>query len=601
MSNLILERISRLRDKMAKEHIDMVIIPHVDPHQSEYMADHWHLREFFSGFNGSAGTFVAGMDRALLWTDSRYFLQAAKQLEGTGIELMKEMLPSTPSVNEYITGCLRPGQTVGVDGMLFSVKAYESLKESLESNGIKLVADFKPADGIWLDRPPLPADKVFIHEEHFAGQPCTEKIKEILDKVRAEGAQATVVCALDAIAWTLNLRGSDVKYNPVFTSFLYLADEGSTLFIDANKLSPEVEAYLNANGIATAPYGSIGEFLSALPADLKVLIDPASSSSSLQTYLGDRCVLGTSPVALLKGVKNPVQIQGMINAHVRDGVALVKAFMEIQRKVSVNEPLTEIGVAEILTKYRSQQPYYFDDSFGTICGYRGHGAIVHYEADAESDASLHPEGLLLIDSGAQYLDGTTDITRTIALGTPTDDERHDFTLVLKGHIALASAVFPEGTRGSQLDILAHQYLWKEGKTYLHGTGHGIGHFLNVHEGPHSIRVQENPVTIYPGMITSNEPGLYVTGLYGIRTENVILSEEAYDTEIGKFLKFRTITMFPIDIDLCETSIMTDEEINWLNDYHRTVRKTLSPYLNDDEREWLNNATRKLSRNCEHIL
>ena len=559
MSNLILERISRLRDKMAKEHIDMVIIPHVDPHQSEYMADHWHLREFFSGFNGSAGTFVAGMDHALLWTDSRYFLQAAKQLEGTGIELMKEMLPSTPSVNEYITGCLRPGQTVGIDGMLFSVKAYESLKESLESNGIKLVADFKPADGIWLDRPPLPADKVFIHEEHFAGQPCTEKIKEILDKVRAEGAQATVVCALDAIAWTLNLRGSDVKYNPVFTSFLYLADEGSTLFIDANKLSPEVEAYLKANGIATAPYESIGEFLSALPADLKVLIDPASSSSSLQTYLGDRCVLGTSPVALLKGVKNPVQIQGMINAHVRDGVALVKAFMEIQRKVSVNEP------------------------------------------DAESDASLHPEGLLLIDSGAQYLDGTTDITRTIALGTPTDDERHDFTLVLKGHIALASAVFPEGTRGSQLDILAHQYLWKEGKTYLHGTGHGIGHFLNVHEGPHSIRVQENPVTIYPGMITSNEPGLYVTGLYGIRTENVILSEEAYDTEIGKFLKFRTITMFPIDIDLCETSIMTDEEINWLNDYHRTVRKTLSPYLNDDEREWLNNATRKLSRNCEHIL
>ena len=585
-----MERISRLRDKMAKEHIDMVIIPHVDPHQSEYMADHWHLREFFSGFNGSAGTFVAGMDHALLWTDSRYFLQAAKQLEGTGIELMKEMLPSTPSVNEYITGCLRPGQTVGIDGMLFSVKAYESLKESLESNGIKLVADFKPADGIWLDRPPLPADKVFIHEEHFAGQPCTEKIKEILDKVRAEGAQATVVCALDAIAWTLNLRGSDVKYNPVFTSFLYLADEGSTLFIDANKLSPEVEAYLKANGIATAPYESIGEFLSALPADLKVLIDPASSSSSLQTYLGDRCVLGTSPVALLKGVKNPVQIQGMINAHVRDGVALVKAFMEIQRKVSVNEPLTEIGVAEILTKYRSQQPYYFDDSFGTICGYRGHGAIVHYEADAESDASLHPEGLLLIDSGAQYLDGTTDITRTIALGTPTDDERHDFTLVLKGHIALASAVFPEGTRGSQLDILAHQYLWKEGKTYLHGTGHGIGHFLNVHEGPQSIRLNDVPATLTPGMLTSNEPGIYRAGIHGIRCENLVLTVEAFTSEFGRFFRFETMTLFPFDRTLFDTAIMTPEEINWVNGYHEQVYSRLSPLLTPSQQQWLREKT-----------
>ena len=317
--------------------------------------------------------------------------------------------------------------------------------------------------------------------------------------------------------------------------------------------------------------------------------------------LGDRCVLGDSPIALLKGIKNATQLKGMVEAHVRDGVALVKAIMEIQRMLSAGEKLTETGVAKLLSKYRGMHEYYFDDSFGTICGYKSHGAIVHYEADEISDAEIRPDGLLLIDSGAQYLDGTTDITRTISLGHPTDDERHDFTLVLKGHIGLACAVFPEGTRGSQLDILAHLPLWKEGKTYLHGTGHGIGHFLNVHEGPHSIRTNENPVTIHAGMVTSNEPAFYVTGKYGIRTENVILAEEAFDTEYGKYLKFRTITMFPIDLDLCDTSIMSDDEIRWINDYHRTVRETLTPYLNADEREWLKNATRKLSRNSEHIL
>ncbi len=601
MNERIVSRIGKLRDKMKQSGIDLTIVPHVDPHQSEYMSAHWHLREFFSGFSGSAGTLVVTASEALLWADSRYFLQAAQQLEGTGIKLMKIAIPGTPTINEYIINTLQPGQKVGIDGMLFSVNSYNELKDLLAKKGIGLVSDFKPADGIWLDRPALPDNKVFIHDESLCGQSCSSKISEVLTEVKKSGANSTVVCALDAIAWVLNLRGSDVKYNPVFTAFLYLAEPKSTLFIDSNKLSPEVESYLSANNIATAPYDSIGEFLENLPSSAKVLVDPASSSSSVAIALGERCILADSPIALMKGIKNPIQLKGMIEAHVRDGVALVKAFMEIERKLAEGERLTEMGVAMLLSHYRGLHEYYFDDSFGTICGYRGHGAIVHYEADEKSDAEIKPDGLLLIDSGAQYLDGTTDITRTISLGNPTDDERHDFTLVLKGHIGLADAVFPEGTRGSKLDVLAHLPLWKEGKTYLHGTGHGVGHFLNVHEGPHSIRTNENPVTIHAGMVTSNEPGLYITDKYGIRTENVILAEEAFDTEYGKYLKFRTITMFPIDINLCDTSIMSDDEIRWINDYHQTVRETLSPRLNEDELKWLKNATRKLSRNSEHIL
>ena len=480
MNEHITSRLAKLREKMRQCHVDLAIIPHVDPHQSEYMSDHWHLREFFSGFDGSAGTLVVAPERTLLWTDSRYFLQAAEQLQGTGIDLMKIALPGTPTINEYVTDTLSNGQTVGIDGMLFSVNAYEELRRELSAKGIRLVSDFKPADGIWSDRPGLPENKIFIHDESLCGQSCSEKIAEVLDRAKKAGADATCVCALDAIAWTLNLRGSDVKYNPVFTSFLYLSKDGSTLFIDNRKLTPEVEAHLAANKIATAPYESLGSFLSRLPESTKVLVDPASSSSSVAISLGDRCVLGDSPIALLKGIKNATQLKGMVEAHVRDGVALVKAIMEIQRMLSAGEKLTETGVAKLLSKYRGMHEYYFDDSFGTICGYKSHGAIVHYEADEISDAEIRPDGLLLIDSGAQYLDGTTDITRTISLGHPTDDERHDFTLVLKGHIGLACAVFPEGTRGSQLDILAHLPLWKEGKTYLHGTGHGIGHFLNVH-------------------------------------------------------------------------------------------------------------------------
>lgn len=595
MKTDIKSRLEALRAEMDKAGVDLAVIPHADPHQSEYMSSHWHLRGFFSGFTGSAGTLVVGKEEACLWTDSRYFLQAAQQLEGTGIKLMKEGIPGTPEISEYIINSLPAGATVGIDGMQFSINAENSLRKELNAHDIKLDTTFRPADAIWTDRPALPANKAFIHELKYSGEATADKISKILNAINQKGADSILVSALDELAWTLNLRGSDVKYNPVVTAFLYLGKENSTLFIDEIKLDDKTNAYLTANGISTAPYDGVATFLSRLPETEKVLVDPASTSSAMASPLGNRMVTEKSPIPLMKGVKNEVQIAGIHAAMKRDGVALVRAMMDIEQMLSEGKTLTEMEVGRILTRRRSEQPLYFDDSFGTIAGYRGHGAIVHYEATPESDSTIEPDGLLLIDSGAQYLDGTTDITRTIALGSPTEDERHDFTLVMKGHIALGSAIFPEGTRGSQLDALARHFLWNEGKSYLHGTGHGVGHFLNVHEGPQNIRLNENPATLVPGMLTSNEPGLYITDKYGIRCENLILTVPAFTTEFGNFYKFETVTLFPFDIKLFDVNIMTEEEICWLNAYHKRVYDTLSPELNKQECAWLEKKTIPLTK------
>lgn len=598
MKTDIKSRLEALRAEMNKAGVDLAVIPHADPHQSEYMSSHWHLRGFFSGFTGSAGTLVVGKEEASLWTDSRYFLQAAQQLEGTGIKLMKEGIPGTPEISEYIINSLPAGATVGIDGMQFSINAENSLRKELNAHDIKLDTTFRPADAIWTDRPALPANKAFIHELKYSGEATADKISKILNAINQKGADSILVSALDELAWTLNLRGSDVKYNPVVTAFLYLGKENSTLFIDEIKLDDKTNAYLTANGISTAPYDGVATFLSRLPETEKVLVDPASTSSAMASPLGNRMVTEKSPIPLMKGVKNEVQIAGIHAAMKRDGVALVRAMMDIEQMLSEGKTLTEMEVGRILTRRRSEQPLYFDDSFGTIAGYRGHGAIVHYEATPESDSTIEPDGLLLIDSGAQYLDGTTDITRTIALGSPTEDERHDFTLVMKGHIALGSAIFPEGTRGSQLDALARHFLWNEGKSYLHGTGHGVGHFLNVHEGPQNIRLNENPATLVPGMLTSNEPGLYITDKYGIRCENLILTVPAFTTEFGNFYKFETVTLFPFDIKLFDVNIMTEEEICWLNAYHKRVYDTLSPELNKQECEWLEKKTIPLTKDIQ---
>lgn len=588
-------RLKELRQLMAADGIDAVIIPQTDPHQSEYVARHWKVREYFSGFNGSAGTLVVTATQALLWTDSRYFIQAARQLDGTGITLMKEGLDGTPDIEQWLTDSLPAGATVGIDGMVYSATATARLIEALEPAGINVVIDFDPAR-VWADRPALPQCKVFVHDIRHAGEDARTKIEGVLCRAGQKRASAVFISALDEIAWILNIRSNDVHYNPVATAFLYLSDKGSTLFIDPAKLTDEVTAHLSAHGVATAPYDSVLDFAAALPTDATVLVEPARNAVALVNALGDRAIVADSPVAVAKAVKNDVQLSGVRAAMARDGVALVRSLIEIQRRAAgEGEPLTETGVCEILYRNRKAMPLFFDESFGTIAGYGPHGAIVHYEPTAESDVAVRNGNLLLIDSGAQYLDGTTDITRTISLGTPTPQQRTDFTLVMKGHIALASAIFPTGTTGTQLDVLARQFLWKNGLSYLHGTGHGVGHFLNVHEGPQRISFGSFTQPLVPGMITSNEPGLYREGVHGIRCENLVLTVKAMDTEFGQFLRFETLTLCPFDLALFDTSIMTDEEIAWLNDYHTRVRDTLTPLLaNDEERQWLAAATAPLN-------
>ena len=593
MSENIKARLGELRVQMKKAGVSAVIVPQGDPHMSEYLSAHWQARRMLSGFTGSAGDLVVTLDEALLWTDSRYFLQAGVQLAGTEIKLMKDGLPETPSIAAWLCEKLQGGETVGINGMVFSTGAKEDLEMKLNAHGIALNAGFDPLDAIWTDRPELPKGKVFVHDIKYAGKSARDKIATLLENVKGQMARATFISALDEIAWILNIRSNDVKYNPVVTAFLYVSPDGSTLFIDPDKTDAAVKAYLDGEGVQTAPYSSVADFLSKLPENARVLIDASRTAAGITDLLGKRAVRGTSPVAMAKACKNDVQLAGVRAAMQRDGVAMVCSLCEIQARVKAGEDFTEMDVADVLRKYRSQSPLFFDESFGTIAGYEAHGAIVHYEADEESNAKVEPKGLLLIDSGAQYLDGTTDITRTIAMGEPTAEEKRDFTLVMKGHIALGSMIFPQGTCGTQLDAIARQYLWKEGLSYLHGTGHGVGHFLNVHEGPQSIRLNYVPAPLTPGMITSNEPGLYREGVHGIRCENLVLTVDAMETEFGRFYKFETLTLCPFDLSLFDTELMTNQEIEWLNAYHARVREALSADLEGDALEWLNKNTQAL--------
>ena len=591
-------RLTALRAKMAAKGIDAAIIPQNDPHQSEYISDHWQLRRYFSGFTGSAGTLVVTADTALLWTDSRYFLQAGQQLQGSGIELMKEGLEDTPTITEWLVANLQAGNTVGLDGMVNSATAMTAMIKALEKHGINVEAAFDPADGTWPDRPALPACPIVVHDQKYAGVSARQKIKDALELARRnDGADAIFISALDEIAWLLNIRSTDVKYNPVVTAFLYVADGATTLLTDPVKVTEPVRRYLAEQGVSTEPYKETLAFIAAIPHDKRVLVEASRNAAAIVAALGDRAILGDSPVALAKACKNDVQIAGVRAAMARDGVALVRSFMEIERRAAgEGEPLTELGVCEILLRERSKAPEFRDESFGTIAGYGPHGAIVHYEPTAESDVAVKNGNLLLVDSGAQYVDGTTDITRTISLGEPTAAQKRDFTLVMKGHIALGSAIFPAGTTGHQLDVLARHFLWNEGLNYLHGTGHGVGFFLNVHEGPQSVRLNHVPTPLMPGMLTSNEPGLYRENVHGIRCENLVLCVPAMTTEFGRFLRFETMTLCPFDLKLFDTTIMSDDEIAWLNAYHTKVRETLLPMLaTDDERQWLLARTAELKR------
>ena len=589
MKQSIKQRVDNLRAILRNEGIQAFIIPSTDPHMSEYVAPHWQSREWISGFTGSAGTVVITLDDAGLWTDSRYFLQAAEQLKDSGIALYKEMLPETPSIPSFLKSKLHDGDCVGIDGSVFSTAEAHALKNDLAQAGISFKSIADPMNQLWSDRPSMPDAPVFIHEMQYAGKSIEEKLSAIRQEMAQNNVESILISALDEIAWTLNLRGNDVHCNPVFISYLFITSTDVHLFIQPNKLTQEVADYLHASAIQTHDYAEIGTFLHTLTAK-NILLNPQKTNYALYTAINPACNIceGASPITLLKSIRNEQEIAGIHNAMTRDGIALVKFLKWLEEAVPQGNQ-SEISVDKKLHQLRAEQPLYMGESFDTIAGYKAHGAIVHYEATPESDAKLAPEGFLLLDSGAQYLDGTTDITRTIALGELTEEEKEDYTLILKGHINLAMAVFPEGTRGAQLDALARIPIWKRGMNYLHGTGHGIGHFLNVHEGPQSIRMNENPITLRPGMLTSNEPGVYKTGSHGIRIENLILTTVAGEGMYGRYLQFETVTLCPICKKGIIKSLLNAEEIEWFNHYHLTVFNTLSPYLNEEEKSWLQQA------------
>ncbi len=593
MNTIIRKRLEALRTWMQAEKADAFIIPSTDPHISEYVAPHWQSREWISGFTGSAGTVVVTRDKAGLWTDSRYFLQAAQQLEGTGIDLYKEMLPETPGISEFLCRELEAGNTAGIDGYVFSMLDARQLRKELANKQIELKNMADPMDSIWTDRPALPQAPACIYGTQYAGRTCREKLEDIRQEMKQAGTQALLLPALDEIAWTLNLRGSDVHCNPVVVSYLLIDEEEAHYFIELQKLTPEVKAYLEDNRVTCHAYTDLLPYLRQLKAST-LLLTPGKTNQAVSEAVPESCriVEGASPVALLKAVRNEQEIAGLRKAMQRDGVALVKFLKWLEEAVPGGQE-TEISVDRKLHELRAAQPLYKGESFDTIAGYGAHAAIVHYEATPETDVPLQPRGFLLLDSGAQYLDGTTDITRTIALGPLTEEEKTDYTLILKGHIDLAMAVFPEGTRGAQLDVLARMPIWQHRMNFLHGTGHGVGHFLNVHEGPQSIRMNENPVALRAGMLTSNEPGVYKAGSHGIRTENLVLTVPAGEGMFGRYLKFETVTLCPICTKGIVRELLTQEEADWLNQYHRTVYEKLSTDLDEDERYWLKKACEKI--------
>lgn len=584
---------------MSEKGIDAVVITGTDPHQSENPPAHWRGREWLTGFfsdNGTNGTAVVLQEEAYCWTDSRYFIQAEEQLAGTGFKMMKEDGPEAVDLIDWLTEHMQEGQTVGIDGMTFSVSLAQRMEQELNDNGIKLNDNFPQFDYIYPERPERPKNKLFVHEETIVGESVDSKMTRIMTEVKAELGNAVMLSALDDIAWATNLRtAGDIAYSPIYVSYLYLDEQGRRiLFVDSDKLTAEVSAHLQKYNVETREYDSVIDFVGGLDKSIRLLIDPEKTSRGLYDHIACTPVFGGSRLAKLKSIKNDTMLSNLEIAMEKDGVALTRFFMMVEKEYPTGK-LTEVELGKRLRALRLSDTSCVDESFASIIGWKGHGAIVHYEATPESDVNIEGDGLLLVDSGGQYVYGTTDITRTIALGTPTAEERHDFTLVMKGHIALARAVFPEGTRGAQLDALARQFLWAEGKAYYHGTGHGVGFFINCHEGPQNIRLNENPTALEPGMITSNEPGLYYEGRYGIRSENLIVTEPAMTTEFGNFYKFATMTLFPFDLRLFDTSIMTDEEIDWVNTYHNKVRSRLTPLLTAEEGAWMAEKTRELKR------
>lgn len=596
-STVIITRIEELRTVMKSEGIDAFVFPSTDPHNGEYVPEHWKGREFISGFNGSAGTAVVTMDDAALWTDSRYFLQAEEQLAGTGFRLMKLKIEGTPTISQWLGRKLAAngGTVVGIDGMVNSIGTVEALADELRAEGgITLRTNFDPLKVIWKDRPAIPSDMAIVHPQKYAGESAQSKIARIRQELRERHVEGMLVSALDDIAWALNIRGTDVHCNPVVVSYLLITMDSVTLYINSDKLTPVVREHLAANGVMTDEYENVKKGLAGYDG-YNILMDPDETCYTLYKAFGDRPkVLAPSPLPSMKIVKNETEIMGYRYAMLRDGIAMVKFLRWLVPAVEEGG-VTEVSASDELEAFRAEQSLFKDISFDTIAGYGAHGAIVHYEPTPETDIELKPEGLLLLDSGAQYLDGTTDITRTIALGPVTDEQKHIYTLVLKGHIRLAMAKFPANASGTQLDILAREAMWREGLNYMHGTGHGVGSYLSVHEGPHQIRMEYKPEPLRAGMTVTNEPGLYLAGKFGVRIENTMLITEYMNTEYGRFLKLEPLTLCPIDKAPIDVDMLADEELDYLNDYHAAVFKSLSPYLDDEMTEWLANACAPLTR------
>lgn len=593
--NTINQRLESLREVMKREHLAAFIFPSTDAHQSEYVADHWMGRAWISGFNGSAGTAVVTMHSAALWTDSRYFLAAEEQLKGTEFQLMKLKIPGTPSIAEWLGKELMDVDSpeVGLDGWVNSYSSTCGLIADLRKvGGITVRTNFDPLEEIWKDRPSIPLKPVEIQPMEYAGEDISSKIVRIRKALRAQHADGMLVSALDDIAWTLNLRGTDVHCVPVFVSYLLIASDKVSLFVDETKISSEVRAYLESNGVSIYKYNKVEEGLKAY-SEYNILLD--GNETSYYLWKAVRCqeiVQASSPIPAMKAVKNEAEIAGYRRAMLKDGVAMVKFLKWLLPAVEAGGE-TEISIDKKLTALRAEQNLFRDISFDTIAGYQAHGAIVHYEATPETDIPLKPEGLLLLDSGAQYQDGTTDITRTIALGPITEEMKHIYTLVLKAHIQLELAKFPDGASGTQLDALGRECMWREGLNFLHGTGHGVGSYLSVHEGPHQIRMEYMPTPLRAGMTLTDEPGLYLAGKFGVRIENTVLLSEYMETEFGKFLQIEPLTLCPIDTAPVDMTMLLPEELAWLNDYHAKVYAELAPYLDEEEKKWLENATKAI--------
>lgn len=593
--NIINQRLECLREVMKREHLAAFIFPSTDAHQSEYVADHWMGRAWISGFNGSAGTAVVTMHSAALWTDSRYFLAAEEQLQGTEFQLMKLKIPGTLSIAEWLGKELQDVDSpeVGLDGWVNSYSSTSGLIADLrKAGGITVRTNFDPLEEIWKDRPSIPLKPVEIQPMEFAGEDVSSKIKRIRLALRAQHADGMLISALDDIAWTLNLRGTDVHCVPVFVSYLLIASDKVSLFVDEAKVSSEIRAYLESNGVSIYKYNKVEEGLKTY-SEYNILLD--GNETSYYLWKAVRCqeiVQASSPIPAMKAVKNEAEIAGYRSAMLKDGVAMVKFLKWLLPAVEAGGE-TEISIDKKLTALRAEQKLFRDISFDTIAGYQAHGAIVHYEATPETDIPLKPEGLLLLDSGAQYQDGTTDITRTIALGPITEEMKHIYTLVLKAHIQLELAKFPDGASGTQLDALGRECMWREGFNFLHGTGHGVGSYLSVHEGPHQIRMEYMPTPLRAGMTLTDEPGLYLAGKFGVRIENTVLLSDYMKTEFGKFLQIEPLTLCPIDTAPIDLAMLMPEELAWLNEYHAKVYAELAPYLDEEEKKWLENATKAI--------